>query len=69
MDGELREVLGRDPREAFPSVEIIPTLEPVSGLAGVCILCESGYHDAQWEVTHVMECGCPCHGHETVGKQ
>ena len=27
----------------------------------VCILCESGYHDAEWETTHVMQCGCPCH--------
>lgn len=26
-----------------------------------CILCESGYHDVSWEVTHVMQCGCPCH--------
>lgn len=38
----------------------------------VCILCESGYHDHAWDVTHVMRCGCPCHHRATdiacVGK-
>lgn len=27
----------------------------------VCCLCESGYHDQVWEITHIQQCGCPCH--------
>ncbi len=32
-----------------------------SEAVSVCILCESGYHGAEWEVLHVVACGCPCH--------
>lgn len=38
---------------------VIP-VDPAAELS--CILCESGYHDHVWEVSHVVQCGCPCHG-------
>ncbi len=55
----MRELLALDPREAYP--EITVGVSEIGKAQLVCILCESGYHDHEWEVTHVMQCGCPCH--------
>ena len=56
----MRELLALDPREAYPELTI-EVSDVGRGALLVCILCESGYHDHEWEVSHVMQCGCPCH--------
>lgn len=45
--------------------ELMPTAQEVLG--PVCVLCESGYHDHAWEVSHIQECGCPCHVSKAQG--
>ena len=59
----MRELLEIDPRESFLARELAGFEHPEvkATEAPVCILCESGYHDHAWEVTHIMKCGCPCH--------
>ncbi len=66
---DLRDLLTPDPREAFLTGELdgfeLREISRENEL--VCILCESGYHDHAWEVTHVMQCGCPCHAKRAIG--
>ena len=58
----MRELLAIDPREPFGSLDLSTRDgSDVQGSELICILCESGYHDSEWEFTHVQECGCPCH--------
>ncbi len=56
----MRELLALDPREAYPEITV-DVSDIGRGASPICILCESGYHDHEWEITHVMKCGCPCH--------
>jgi hypothetical protein len=67
---KMRELLAIDPREAFLNTTgMVPDAAELEerdiakghGDKPVCILCESGYHDHEWEITHIMQCGCPCH--------
>lgn len=46
MDDQIRELVKQSPEEVMQSV---------------CVLCESGYHDHEVSITHLMQCGCPCH--------
>lgn len=69
---QMRDAMGieplvkRDPREAFAELEGFehPKVNVEVGLT--CIVCESGYHGQDWEIVHVMKCGCPCHGKQAV---
>lgn len=36
---------------------LLPPIDPEL----VCIVCESGYHGEDWEIKHLLTCGCPCH--------
>ena len=67
---DLRELTRLDSREVFE--ERLGNAELKSELTRegelVCILCESGYHDHVWDVSHVQQCGCPCHADVAKGK-
>jgi hypothetical protein len=50
---------------SLPSMPVgimVDVAEVGKGPTAVCILCESGYHDAAFEIRHIQQCGCPCHG-------